>query len=677
MPTLNIGGQRIRVEDSFLSLSPEQQSAAVEEIARSLPQQTGPRPQHPEFDGRLVPGYNPKTGLVDRGAIDEAGAFALSTVNGVPIAGPMLHAGAKAAAAGLVTPFSDQSFGQNYADMGRRSENVREDNPIASTAGAVTGAVAGTLPMIAAAPAAFGVGLPTMGGRVLAGGLSGVGIGGADSAVRSGGDLDQTAWGALAGGAAGAAGPVVAPIIGRGVKTVADKLLNSRLAKATGMDKRALALMSTAAERDGLHTAAVQSRLADLGPEGMILDLGPNLRGQAAALAAMPGEGKEVVRSAIGARDAAANRRILQTLDDTLGTAPIPSRVDAGLRANQKALSPAYREVFQEASPVDSAPIAQFLDREIQTIRGDAQKGLRQVRGMLNRVGADELDSNPVVLFETRQAIDGLLETEANSKVIEALSTARQAIDDQLRVSVPRIKEVDASFAELARQREAVGRGQQVLASGREAPRPAELIDEVQQGALPQGMQIGPSAVPMRLRQGARAEIERIVGTKANDRVALKDLIKGEGDWNRERLATLFDEDRADQIVKLLERESQFADTSGIVTRNSESLARREAIDDLTGKRGADFSTRDAYSAGGVPAIARSAAVKGTDAVLEALQGVRDSKAQADLARAITGKDSAVLDALMKATAGSNIAQSKIDRVARALLLSSAGGVGR
>lgn len=37
MPTLNINGKRIKVDDSFLKLSPEQQNAAVEEIASNIP----------------------------------------------------------------------------------------------------------------------------------------------------------------------------------------------------------------------------------------------------------------------------------------------------------------------------------------------------------------------------------------------------------------------------------------------------------------------------------------------------------------------------------------------------------------------------------------------------------------------------------------------------------------
>jgi hypothetical protein len=43
MPTLNIGGQRIKVGDDFLRMSPDQQNAAVEEIAASLPK-AAPQP---------------------------------------------------------------------------------------------------------------------------------------------------------------------------------------------------------------------------------------------------------------------------------------------------------------------------------------------------------------------------------------------------------------------------------------------------------------------------------------------------------------------------------------------------------------------------------------------------------------------------------------------------------
>lgn len=44
MPTLNINGRRVKVDDSFLSLSPEQQNATVDEIVASLNQPEAPAP---------------------------------------------------------------------------------------------------------------------------------------------------------------------------------------------------------------------------------------------------------------------------------------------------------------------------------------------------------------------------------------------------------------------------------------------------------------------------------------------------------------------------------------------------------------------------------------------------------------------------------------------------------
>lgn len=73
MATLTINGQRVTVDDSFLSLSPEQQEATVDEIAQSLgaqqsrvdPATNQPRGV-PEYVPPGVEGYDPQTGEVTR-----------------------------------------------------------------------------------------------------------------------------------------------------------------------------------------------------------------------------------------------------------------------------------------------------------------------------------------------------------------------------------------------------------------------------------------------------------------------------------------------------------------------------------------------------------------------------------------------------------------------------------
>ncbi|TIU72345.1 MAG: hypothetical protein E5W25_01015, partial [Mesorhizobium sp.] len=542
---------------------------------------------------------------------------------------------------------------------------------------------AGTLPAMAAAPEMFGIGVASTPLRLLASTGSGAAVNGADAAVRSGGDTRSTLVGGGMGALTGLAAPIVAPLIGRGVKAVADKVQLSAIAKALGLDKSATKLLASAVRQDAVEPGA----LSQLGDDAMLMDLGPNLRHTAGAIAATPGEGKAIVRGAIGARDADANWRIRSSLNETLGEAPTPSRIIDRATRNQQYLQPEYREALREASPVDSAPIARYLDAEAQTLRGEAQKGVQRVRNMLNYAPTPDeiararasgqplpepgLISDAGTLLNARHAVDDLLETTQGSNALNALQTARQAIDDELRATVPGIKEVDAKYAELARQKDAVQRGQTVLSSGREAPRPNELAEEVRRGALPQGVQVGPSAVPLRLREGARAEIERIVGTNANDRVALQRLIKGEGDWNRARLSTLFGSDRAKAIIDLLDREKLFADTSNIVTRNSETAARIAARDAIDGSGSSGFGVREGFIAGGTRGAARAAGTRAVESVIDALRNGGNDKAIADMARGLTGgpQQSAVLDALMRVGQGSRLQQSQVDRVARALLL--------
>ncbi|RWI60244.1 MAG: hypothetical protein EOQ93_03005 [Mesorhizobium sp.] len=729
MATLNIDGRKVNVDDSFLSMTPDQQNAAVEEISKSMPglgpessdttaeraaqaraqagialaqKMQGMTPEQKRnavgFDQNTqqpvgvpayapgVPGYNRLTGEIDDDdALSKIRTGSGGILEGIPIVGPMIRGGVDRAAAATIAAWN----GEKYDDVMRRieagTEAEKSMNPKLDRAAQVTGAVAGTIPAMAAAPEVFGIKAASIPLRFGAGAASGGIINGADAAVRSGGDWGETKKGALIGAGLGLAAPVIGPAVGRSIKWLADGYNLGGAAKELGIDKVAAALLAKAAGRDALDSGA-NAELSRLGPSGMIMDLGENLRGQAAGLAALPGGGKTIVKGAVGARDADATWRIRSGLDDALGEAPTPSRLIDTANRNQQRLSPEYREALRDASPVDTAPIARYLDVEAQGLRGEAQKGIQRVRAMLNYVPTPEelararatgqpapggLITDAATLLNTRHAIDDLLETAQGTNHVNALNTARQAVDDELAASVPGIKEVDAKYAELARQKAAVQRGQTVLSNGREAPRPNELADEVRQGALPQGMQVGPSAVPLRLRQGARAEIERLVGTTANDRVALQRAVGGEGDWNRARLGSLFGTDRTGRVLDMLDREKQFANTADQVVRNSYTAARQAAQQELTGAAAQGFGVADAFKAGGLRGAVRASGMKGVDAIVDALRGVKSDASRAGMARILTANDPAVLEALLRAQRGSRVPSSEVDKVTRALLLSS------
>lgn len=548
------------------------------------------------------------------------GAATTSFLDGMPIVGPMLLGTAERGAAALSTAFNDKSYGENLKEAQALTETAQQQNPYVSTGAGVTGAVAGTIPMVMAAPAAFGAGSAPLWMRGAASMASGAGIGGTDAAVRSEGDPNAVWDGTMLGGGLGLAGPIVGKAAGSVVRKVMDTYRTAQAAKGAGTRLSTVNKLSRMIAGDGLDEAAMRTRLDELGPEAMIMDLGPNAQSRAAAIAARPGRGQEIVRSAVNARQGGANARIGNAVDEAMGRNVVPSSIDDAIQAGKRDTGQLYGDAFQNARAVDTRPIAEGLESQIVNLRGGAQKSMQQVRGMLNIHGADVLDPNPGTLFQTRQAIDGMLQTEADTKVIAALTNVRQQIDDTLAGAVPRLKEIDASFAELARQRSALTQGQAVLDHGRTAPRPPELAVMVEEGAVPQGMQIGPSAVPLRLSQGARAEVDRILGSNANDIARLNSLIKSEGDWNRARLATLFGQEKADGLFRVLGNELQFAQTRDVVTRNSETARRMLANQEIEGG-GQGLGLQDAYVVGGSPAAARAGAKKLVDKLAEKILG--------------------------------------------------------
>lgn len=335
---------------------------------------------------------------------------------------------------------------------------------------------------------------------------------------------------------------------------------------------------------DGIRPQEAGQRVSGIGDSAVLADLGSNLRDQAAAVATTPGAGQKTIVDALSARRTAAPERLTGAIDENMGPATIPSYLQRDIKSGQRILGPRYDEVLANAPLVDTSPIAAQIEVAGQGLRGKAQSTLRDVRGMLNATGTDRLDQSPATLFQVRRAIDGMLNGETDGNVISALTPVRKSVDDLLAAKVPGIKAIDAQYAELARQGAAVDRGQTVLGNARSDPRPAELADEVAAGALPSGdLVTGPSGVSFRLRQGARAEIDRIVGTNLNDRAALNSLLKGNSDWNYQRLSTLFGKEKTDALYSILGNERVMAETENKALAGSKTAALTAAQKEING----------------------------------------------------------------------------------------------
>lgn len=473
------------------------------------------------------------------------------------------------------------SYDQGVAQQVALSDEARARNPnlamIAEALGGLTGG-AGLIKNGITLAGRFGSGILP---RILAYGTEGAAYGGAHSAGNTHSDdvgdyFANAGEGAKLGGMVGAGLPVAGSIASglyRGLSSVAGPKVQDTSSRIVS----ALLRGSAQADEAGLRA------LPHMGDEAMLVDAGPSFLGLGQGAGTGIGSGKTQMVEALRTRDAGTGLRLAQTLDEQLGPAPIPSRLDAGIRANQKALSPAYEAAFDGSQRVDTDAIAGFLESAAVNRRGSAQTAAGELRKSLNITGTDQLDPNPRTLLSVRQDIDELLKT-AGDNARGVLTEARRMVDDELTRKVPGIKEVDAQFAELARQRKAVERGQTVFDTGRDVVvRPAELADEIATGAGPQGTNIGPSGVPLRLRQGARAEVDRLVGTNVNDLNTLERTLATPQDWNFQKAGMVFGEGPRDKIAAELMRNRVFRDSYQKIVQGSQTAQRQVAEKALEG----------------------------------------------------------------------------------------------
>ena len=326
MPTLNIGGQKVRVDDSFLQLSPEDQNATVDKIAKGL---TAKR----------------------SGTIGETvDAF----VRGAANAATFGFADRIAAGLGAATGIGgDQGeYAKNLEKQRAIDEANLKEHPIATFGGNLAGGLA--LPVGAAAQA------PTLAGRMAAG----AGMGAAQGALYGAGsspdltNLPQVAGNMGAGAGVGALVGGAAPPVIEGLGQGAAFLLNKTSIPQTirgfrNPEGTAARLITDTIERDaragsprltpGEFQDAIQAGQpvinADMG--------GAATRNLARTAANMSPEAETALNGAINPRFEAQGPRIADLIRSEGGgnsVQTLDQLQDAARRANRPLYQQAYRE---------------------------------------------------------------------------------------------------------------------------------------------------------------------------------------------------------------------------------------------------------------------------------------------------------------------------------------------
>lgn len=410
--------------------------------------------------------------------------------------------------------------------------------------------------------------------------------------------------------------------------------------------KRIPTLVADSMVANNMTPAQIPSRQAALGPAAVLGDMSPRLQARTGAVATTPGPGQDMIVEAMLARQKGANPRIKAAIKDTFGPEPIPSQVAAEIDAARQGANAAYPPIFREKALsdnflYDAKPLAAALDEQVPNFVGDTRTKIQSIRNMLVNPATGELTTDPQVVMAVRGELDGMIGSMKDQKgsktTIAALGDMRRMIDEDLGMQVPGVKWADARFADVANQQSAFDLGRESLKAGENPINPADLAAEIQRMSGPQGTAIGPrtspSIAPQRLAEGTLSKIYEIIGTKANDRVALKQILAGEGSWNREKLVMQFGEEKTKKLIALLDAEATLAQTEALAVGGSKTEVLRSGKDGIEPSKTEPGVIRSAINLNVGDALAK-AADKVTGGLSKRLRDQRN----ADIAAALLSR---------------------------------------
>lgn len=555
---------------------------------------------------------------------------------------------------------SGGGYGEHLKNEQADTEQFAKDHPVASP---VLEGVGGVLaPLTVAGAAAKGA---TLGTKTLIGAGTGAGIGGVQAALGSKDwtDLPQVAKdagvGGLVGGTLGGLIPGASKIIGAGYRAAA----NAVTGRVDGMSRSAGGHLIRGVEADG--PAAVQARLAELGPDAMLADAGPALLGKAQGASLNSDEGRSVLQGALTRRNEGTNARIQSDVNRALGPAEDPQIVTDAIKAHRSAVDAVnYPAALDNAPSVKIAPImTDLIDRISQTPVGSMEhKALTNLQDMLtkqekrplldaagfpqyDKLGNERWHEVPVshdeanILHKVKGELDNVIEYDAPGLGVPAgaltrqqaaLKQTRHAINAALEEQVPGYANANAVSAALAKRGEAVNLGTQYLGAGKTTASPerfAAAFDPLDQGTK------------IAFAKGSRGNVDRILGTKANDLQALRGELQGEGGWNTAKLAAVHGQPAADELVASVDRNLKFRDTHNKVVENSQTAQRTAAAREMKPEPSSEtpfFGPSSTFAGMGV-----TAAKKGASAVANALLKSDPTRHYGEVARALSEQGAA------------------------------------
>ncbi|MCA0318228.1 MAG: hypothetical protein LCH88_09180 [Proteobacteria bacterium] len=606
-----------------------------------------------------------------------AGANALAETVGL---------GRRYAGGNLTERYQDHKAFQDAQQRTYAADNPKTDFA-ARAVGGLAGAVAlpaSTLMRGASTGAAVGNGMMT---GLAYGALAGAG---------EGNSLDERGWNAARGAGVGLGVGIAAPFAARGISNaygyVADRTFRAPPAALRGYERGAVERVGRAMGDDGVTPQVAATARARLGPEGMLADLGDNLRGQAGGIAATPGAGKSIVYDALRARADGAPARITRDVDAAFGPArSLPDTLE-GIRQTYAQRSGQLYDQFRQ-TPV---PFTREIEATFDALRSTSagQRAIRDAHQNWLIDQAARRSTSPRQFFANIaddgsmavQRVPNAAEWDYLKRALDGHASAAQrsgernaesqfsALSRRVRDTVDEaISPGDAANSVYARARATSAEGfglRDAIEEGRTA---------FSRGITPDQMRVDMAARTQPERMGyalgARDNVRQMMGNAAtkwgdNPDTAARSAL---GSQNAREKLDIIAPRSADGLSRRLDAETAFDRTVQAATGNSVTTARANAAAEFPG------ATRGPFNQGNIgQTTATGLLMRGGTAAINALTGgaltERNARIAADAARLLTrqgGDSDMVISALLQRaqSRGTTAAErAQIERLARVLM---------
>lgn len=534
-----------------------------------------------------VDGYDPVTGSVARpqsSVSGSLGALAAGVLNGVPVVGPQLldkteDLGAYLNSVSTGTPFADEKYAAQQA-----LDRASEANPLSATSGNIAGAVAGTVPAVAAAPEAFGAGAGGVMTRAGLSTLTGAALGGADAAARSGGDPNVTVNGIGWGGVGGAAALPMASLVGRVGSAAAQKVADALYWFNHGSDLPGPVAQSITSNlsRQGDTVGSAVQKVADMGQGATFADTGPAAQGMAVKLAAQyPEVGPQMSQNLVARADQ-MGPRMNAAVDAAAGldiNAPQQmAALKAATRANGKAN---YDVAFANPKPVDVRPIIANIDQQTLTplqsgVANDPiSKALTEARTYIAgyRQGGMGLET----LHRAQDVIDDMASSafrSGDNAKARALWGVRTQLLNAMDQSNPAYATARAQYASDKSIENAFENGRSIFASKSDG----QVYDpDLLESRLSTMSQAEKDAFQL----GTRKALADTMGQARTDAAGVKAKLANDNGYAVQKLRQVIGSDQTDALLKEIDNQAAMQGTNNVVLGNSKTAMASAADADI------------------------------------------------------------------------------------------------